>query len=173
MPAGTPLTETQKRRIRALHKKGLGRNAIAREVGVSLAAVTKVCAAAGLAFDRAATKVAVEARAIDMRARRQAIVQRLYGRAETVMTRLEADTYRYTISVVGQGVEHVEDTDPPAQDERNLGSAIAGYLQAAARLEQIDAASNTAEVHGVLDTLAAGFAAAAAGYTPTADDLDP
>lgn len=166
MPAGTPLTDAQKRRIRALHKKGLGRNAIAREAGVSLATVTKVCQAAGLAFDRSATKVAVEARAVDLRARRQGIVQRLYDRSEHVLTRLEADTYRYTIAVVGQGVEHVEDTDPPAADERNLGSAITGYLTAAARLEQIDAGEDTAATSSLLDTLAAGFASAAATYTP-------
>jgi hypothetical protein len=66
----------------------MSRNAIAREVGISSSTVSRFCAEAvpPITFDRAATKVATEAKVLDAKAHRANIsqtaieeVQRLFG----------------------------------------------------------------------------------------------
>lgn len=161
------------RKIRATHKAGItGRNEIAKALGISPASVTGHAKHAGITFDRAATKIAVEARAIDLRARRQKLIGDLYDLADQDVALLKADTYTYRV-VYKESTEVVADVHAPSADRRNHSSAIATNLATAAKLEAVDGGSSAAEAHSVLDTLAAGFAAAAAGYTPTADDLDP
>jgi hypothetical protein len=49
---------------------GMGRNEIAREVGVSGGTVSKVCDKAGILFDRRATELATRAQAVDAKKRR-------------------------------------------------------------------------------------------------------
>lgn len=161
----TVITAAVKRKVVKLHGEGKSRNAIARELGIAFATVTKICQAAGLTFDRTATKAAVEARQIDNRARRVALIDRAYTRAEHLYARLEAPTYTYRV-VYKDDTQVVTDDEPPATDERSLGSAIAGHLFAAGKLEQVDAGENTTATVSLLDTLAAGFAQAAAGYQP-------
>lgn len=59
------ITARDRERIRDLHARGYGRNAIARETGWSVGSITAVCSQLGLGFDREATKVAVAARKTD------------------------------------------------------------------------------------------------------------
>ena len=77
-----------KARIRKLAREGMSRNAIAREVKVSAASVTKVCATAKppISFDRSATAAATEAKVQDLKAQRAELselavaeVRRLFG----------------------------------------------------------------------------------------------
>jgi len=67
-----PLTAATKARIRKLAREGKSRNAIAREVGVGAATVTRVCQSAKppISFDRTATAAAVQAKGIDLKAAR-------------------------------------------------------------------------------------------------------
>ena len=68
--AGARITTQQRQAVADLHSKGLGRNTIARRLGVSAASVTNICQAAGLTFDREQTRVAVAARKTDAAALR-------------------------------------------------------------------------------------------------------
>lgn len=67
----SPLTEEQRASvIEAASRPGATRNGVARETGVSEGSVTKICAEAGVTFDRSQTEAAVKARVIDLRAGR-------------------------------------------------------------------------------------------------------
>lgn len=64
------VTSEQRALVEELHGKGLGRNVIARRMNLAAGTVTKIAQAAGLAFDREATRVAVAARKADAAALR-------------------------------------------------------------------------------------------------------
>lgn len=66
-----PLAEEQRIAVlEAARRPGATRNGVARDTGVSEGSVTKICADAGITFDRSQTEVAVRARSIDLRASR-------------------------------------------------------------------------------------------------------
>jgi hypothetical protein len=154
MPAH--ITDAQKRKIRALHGKGLGRNAIAREVGCSLSTVTMVCRAAGLTFDRSATKVAVEARQVDLRAARQEVLTELYDIAREDIRRLKTDEYEYRV-VHPTFTEVVTDKHAPSADRRNHMQTIASAMTTATRLEQVDGDATISKAASTITRLAEAF----------------
>ena len=49
------ITDEQRARVIQVHGQGLSRNAIHHETGISTGSITRICTAAGLAFDRAKT----------------------------------------------------------------------------------------------------------------------
>jgi transposase-like protein len=153
------LTPEDREQILALYRGGAGRNVIARTIGCSPATVSKVCKAAGVHFDRNATAQAVAARQIDLKARRQAILHRIYTRVEKNLDRLETAGYTYSLVLPGGAedtariVEHTDD-DPPSQDERNHMSVVTGYLQAAAKLEAVDSDGGATDAVSMLSRLA-------------------
>lgn len=155
-------------RVRELRAKGMGRNEIAREMGIGPATASKLARLAGITFDRSATQVAVEARQVDNRARRAAIVARLYGVAERTITRLEADEHELTEVSMGQVVRYTA-KQLPGPDVHRLVGAVNVATAAAVKLEQVDGDASTDRVGSLLgslfDTLQArhGDGAAAAG----------
>lgn len=87
-----PLSEHTQARIRKLAREGMARNAIAREVGVSAASVSKVCARSTppILFNRASTVAATEARQIDLKAERARLAQRLVAKAHDLVDLIDA-----------------------------------------------------------------------------------
>ena len=63
--------------VERLHRKGMGRNEIARELGVAQGTVTKAAKLRGVDFDRAQTMAATEAVVHDARASRASLSLRL------------------------------------------------------------------------------------------------
>ena len=145
-------------------------NAIARELGYSVSTISRWAKREGLSFDRSKTAVAVAAARLDRAATRADIIDRMYLRSQKVLARLEADTYTYRMAIPGQASESVEDSAPPASDEKSLAAALGIYVTQATRLETIDVGNGVEKAHSVLDALAAGFARAAGDYVP--DDSD-
>lgn len=151
------ITDQLRAQVRACHAKGLGRNAIADELGVARGTITKVANELGLDFDRTATAVATKARSLDMKARRLDIIERLYTRAETVLGRLEAETFTALVPSA-PGVQTPEElTFVPAAEERGLAGAMGFYLSSAEKLEKVDADKDTGEVGSVVDDLRNAF----------------
>ena len=136
-----PVTQADRDQVAALHAQGLGRNAIARQLGRSASTVTQIATEAGLSFDRSATAAATEAAKVDNAARRAKLIARAYTRAEAIYDRLEADQYRFTATSV-HGIETVTLDHVPAPDEKALASAINSYLTGAVKLEQVDSDSH-------------------------------
>ena len=151
------ITDQLRKDVRACHAKGLGRNAIADELGVARGTITKVANELGLDFNRAATAAATAAQSIDQRARRQKIIERLYARAETVLDRLEAETFDALVPSAPGVQSHEQLTFVPATEERGLAGSMAFYLSSAEKLEKVDADKDTGEVGSVVDDLRAAF----------------
>jgi hypothetical protein len=111
MPAPLPddLRETV---LVAARQPGATRNGVARQTGVSPASVTRICSAAGVSFDRAATASAVQARVIDLRAARVTLAGDLLGdigeaRARMYAAVLPRDFFDLARSVAALTNSHV------------------------------------------------------------------
>ncbi|MFF3622344.1 helix-turn-helix domain-containing protein [Streptomyces sp. NPDC002467] len=162
-----PVTDADREQVRALHAQGLGRNEIARRLNRGSRTISVIAEELGLTFDRTATAVATEARKADARARRVALVERAYARAEKIYSRLEADEttgYRFTSPTVN-GIESKTLDHVPAQDERALAMAAGQHLSHAAKLEAIDAGAGHEEDRGILAGLAKALGWPTAGGT--------
>lgn len=83
-----PLTDDEVDRIRDLHARGYGRNAIARELGRSGGAVSKWCEDLGLDFNRESTKVAVAARKTEAAALRSELELQLLDDAQRLRSQM-------------------------------------------------------------------------------------
>lgn len=138
MPGVTiPITDEQRRQILDCHAEGMGRNDIARTVGVSAGSVTKIVTNAGLTFDRSATRAATAARQDDLAERRSRLLTGMYAETEAVLQRLANPGKFQTIVKAAFGEEKTK-TLPfiPSRDYRELAAAAAQLALAANRLEQ-------------------------------------
>lgn len=150
------------KRIVAAHKRGItGRNDIAAKIGVSPATVTNHAPHAGVTFDRTATRAAVAAHQVDLRARRTVAMERMMARVEKNQDRLDAP-YRYRLILSGGAeegarTETVTDDDPPSVDEKNHMQVVTGYLAAITRLEQIDGAPGITKTASIITRVAEAF----------------
>jgi hypothetical protein len=156
---GGRLTDEDRREIIRLHGEGKGRNEIARISGRSLRTVSRICEDAGLTFDRTATAVATEAKKMDAKARRAAIVQRLYARTERLLAQLDAaedGQFPFTTSTVN-GIETKRLDHVPGQEEKALAGAITQYMNQAVRLEQLDGDPGVEAARSMLGALAEGL----------------
>ncbi|WP_394253650.1 hypothetical protein [Arthrobacter pityocampae] len=151
------ITDELRAGVRACHAKGLGRNAIADELGVARGTITKVANELGLDFDRTKTEVATKARSIDQRARRQDIIDRLYKRAETVLDRLEAETFDALVPSAPGVQSHEVLPFVPATEERGLAGAMGFYLSSAEKLEKVDADKGAADGVSMVSEMMAGL----------------
>ncbi|MFF5670274.1 helix-turn-helix domain-containing protein [Streptomyces hygroscopicus] len=156
-----PVTEEDYKAVRKLAAKGKGRNEIAREIGRSSRTVSEIAAKLDppITFDRTATAVATEARKIDAKARRAAIIERTYARIEKLHDRLDAadsGNYKFTTNTVN-GIETQRLDHVPAQDEKALAGAITQYLGQAVKLEQLDGDPGVEAARSMLSTLAEGL----------------
>ncbi|MGW2060446.1 hypothetical protein ACWCO9_07115 [Streptomyces sp. NPDC001937] len=120
-----------------LHGDGVSRNEIARLTEWSVSTITSHAKRLGLSFDRSATRAAVEARQIDLTARRQANIEGAYDLADEARDRALT---RYELTVfdqVGNPVPHTV-RRPPAREFKDFTQAFASALNAAVKLEQVD-----------------------------------
>lgn len=151
-----PVTEQTKADVRRLHAKGLGRNAIARELGRSPRTVSVICEEAGLTFDRTATAVATQAAAVDARARRLALIERYHQQIERILDRLDRSEHKVREVSFGKVVTYTVD-ELPAQDIRNLMTAVVTANTQAAKLEALDGDPAAEQARSMLTSLADGI----------------
>ncbi|RKT85613.1 Helix-turn-helix domain-containing protein [Saccharopolyspora antimicrobica] len=149
----SPITDSDRARVRELHEQGKTRNDIAKTLGRSPSTVSKLARELGLSFDRSATAAASAAKAIDNRARRVALEGRALARAEALYDRLEADRYRFTATTVN-GIETRTLDHVPAQDERHLSGAAAAHIATAAKLAEANASGQAEAARSMLGNLA-------------------
>jgi transposase-like protein len=118
-----PVSPETRARVIELIRSGMGRNATARETGISAGQVSTIAKAEGLTFDRAPLKAQTEARMIDLKAKRAEIalqaaeeVQRLFGllTAEHEVTHWDKDGIFHSATI----------PKPTSGDVRNYATAI-------------------------------------------------
>lgn len=156
-------TQAELDAIKAGHAAGKSLREIAAELGRSASATGKHARAMGLGWDASRTAAATEAKQASNRERRAALVGRLYGRAERIMDRLEADHYK-VVGMDKDGYARTNRVDAdaiPAHDERALSGIVVNLLAGAARLEAVDAThAGAAEARGIIGALQDGLQAA-------------
>ena len=160
MPAAKTYTQAQKDEALALYETH-GPTAVEKQLGIPKNTVAGWARKAGTRTVRPErVRAAIEAKVADGKLRRASIVSRLYGRTEKILDRLEADTYRYVVTLK-DGTEVIDDVEPPAEAERHHATAIGIYLDKAAKLEDYDKSATDGASAGVsvVDKLMAGFTA--------------
>lgn len=137
MPTPPRVTDTQRDQIKALHAKGKGRNAIARELGLSGDAVTRAAKAMGLEFNTEASAKAVEAHKVQAAEQRARIEQKLLDQAERMIDR----TAQETTYLDHGGKDFVKVTwtqdEPTAADQKHYMSAAGIALDKANKLAEL------------------------------------
>ncbi|TXS22627.1 helix-turn-helix domain-containing protein [Streptomyces sp. ms191] len=162
-----PVTDEERAEIRRLHAEGHGRNEISRRTGRSLRTISVQAERMGLTFDRTMTAVATEARVIDGRARRAAILAGLYEVAEAELDYLRQGG-QYALVEVSSGKAVRFNADRlPAQDRRALITGISTAMTAAARLESMEGDPGITGAASLLMNLSDAFRLAAG---PPEDD---
>lgn len=87
---GSPVNDETRAGIVAAHGEGKSRNAIAKQFGVAGGTVTRICADAGLTFDRTQTEIAVRARSVDLAAERLLLSKKMIIAAGDLLDELGA-----------------------------------------------------------------------------------
>jgi len=176
-----PVTDETRQDVKRLHEAGLGRNAIARELGISGSAVTGICQKMDppLSFDRAESALATQARQLDMAKARSEISSMLLVRAKQ---QLEAMDAPYLLGSFG-GKDNIWNETlldtPPVEVQRNQMTIAAIAVQRHADLVKIDSGRDVEAASSVLEQLASGLTAAAlalkagGGNDPTIPGTDP
>ncbi|MGW6455018.1 helix-turn-helix domain-containing protein [Streptomyces sp. NPDC055078] len=165
-----PVTDADRDAIRRLHADGLGRNAIARELKRSPRTISVLAEELGLSFDRTATAVATQARVIDGKARRAAILAGLYDVAEDDLAYLK-QRGPYTLVEVSSGTAVTYTVDRlPALDRRALITSVSTAVTAVGKLEALDTNNGVDDATSMLGQLAAGLTAAYHAMTEGAGD---
>lgn len=142
------ITSEQRDRVLSLVRSGSGRNAIARETGLSTRQVSNVAASAGLKFDRQVPLAAAEALAADHQIRRTDLTDRLLNAAAAALDRLD-QPYEQVFVVGGREPATVRAT-VPAPTPRDVRDLLGGAAQAAGAIARL----NDAEAkHGMGDQL--------------------
>jgi hypothetical protein len=150
-------TEAQRAEALTLYENE-GPSAVEKQLGIPKGTVTGWAKANGVQTVRnERTHEATVAAAEDNKLRRQRLIAKLYDRAEAVVDRLNAPTFR-TLVPVAPGRQEPQDLDfVPPTEERALSGSIGGYLTSTANLEKVDAGNDTAATDSVVDQLLEGF----------------
>lgn len=151
-------TFQQGKRARELFDQGLGCNAIARELEVGAATISRWAEREGLSFAREATALAVRARAIDIAASRTLLTQKMLTVAHEALDGLEGPYLVYNFGGSENTYsEHLLDT-PPIEVTRTAQTiAKDAHAVATKTLEQTP--EGTALAESVLDRLDAQLSA--------------
>jgi transposase len=157
---GKPVTDDEKARIIELARTGMSRNEVAKTVGRSNHVVTKTCADAGVAFDRAGTIEATAARQIDNAAKRAELVTEAYAKSGDVLAMIDQTTTVTQLSKDGVWVDK-ELAKPTFADQRNIAITAKVLADMARMLEVVDGDGRIDEAKSLLGALEHGIKAAA------------
>lgn len=152
MPSGT-IAEEHFDEFRELHAQGLGRNAIAREMGVAPVCVSRTAAHLGLSFDRSKIQAATQARLADLAERRSLLAEDLIGDAE----RLRQQIWEPHLYWDWGGKDHDYDDkladEPTPADKRALMGAAGMAIDRSLKLAPTEETSGLDNAKSMLGSL--------------------
>lgn len=123
MPNGV-MHEDRWDELRELHARGLGRNAISREMGITNSVVSRTAAHLGLDFDRSKIQAATQARLADLAERRALLAEDLQGDAEKLRAQMWEETTVYAFGGKENTFnDHTFDEAPAAEKRALMGTA--------------------------------------------------
>lgn len=136
------------------YKKGMGRNAIARELHASPRFVSKTIRERGGSLNGGVLRNANQAKAAELEARRLDIATRLYERAEQVLDRLSDEQFAALVKARGGADKKAVLDFVPAADERALANALASMIGSAMKLQERQQQNGPTEQQSLLEDLA-------------------
>ncbi|MFF5790240.1 helix-turn-helix domain-containing protein [Streptomyces sp. NPDC012693] len=175
--AARPITEKDRKQVRALHAEGMSRNDIARKIGRSPSTVSKLATDMGLSFDRAPeVAAATTARKADLAARRAAMAETLQDVAEREISKMTQPHLYFEWG----GKEHDYDErwqpEPTPADRRTMMATASAALDRSLKLvppKDDGAAESRSVVGDLLAGLRADYLAHHGAPPPEADEPDP
>ncbi|MEV0619583.1 helix-turn-helix domain-containing protein [Nonomuraea sp. NPDC050404] len=157
----TPVSDDEIAQIKRMNADGHSLRDVARTLGRAHSTISRIGARENLTWARTGhTAAATAAASADNKARRVAIVSRLYGQAEALLDRLDAAEYVFT-TTTGQGIETITLDEAPAQEVKALVQSISSATASAAKLEAIDSDQGAEGARSMLAGLADGLRAIA------------
>lgn len=141
--ATRPWTTDDDQTLRDLHAAGNTLHGIAKTMTRSKATISGKAAKLGLSWSRERTAAAAHAVHADNKARRVAIVARVYAEAEDVLAGVETGRRGEGWRTILKGSFGVEETKTlefvPSRDRRDVSDTLSRLLTTAAKLEAVDA----------------------------------
>ena len=127
------------KRAHELHGLGMSCNAIAKELGVGAATISRWAKKAGVSFDRSSTELAVRARVLDMADSRTLLTQKMLLVAHEALDNLDGPYLVYSFGGAENVYsEHLLDT-PPIEVTRTAQTiAKEAFIAATKALEKTD-----------------------------------
>jgi len=161
--ARSPMNQETRTKARELFDAGLSRNAIARELDLDPATVTRWAKSEGLEFDRAATAKATQARTVDLAAGRIRLAEKMLAASEAMLDRIDEPYLVYNFGGKDNDYNEHELDSAPVEVRRNIITTAGITFD---KLSRIVERSDTGleQAVGVLDQIADGFRAAAERY---------
>ncbi len=157
------VTDDDRARVRDLHARGFGRNAIARELGWSAGTITTVARDLGLDFTRTATREATAARKADAAALRSDLELQLLDDAQRLRAQVwlphEYRDYGGKDFVMRKWTQ----PEPTPVDKLKLMQAAGNALDRAIRLGELDKGGEVEEARSMLVALFEDLGAAFRG----------
>lgn len=164
--------------ILAAYDEGLGRNEIARRVGVSVASVTRYCRENGRTFDTSKSELAVAILGMNLEAARRDLAAAMVYRAQESLEAFDAPAtvvhyQQGNETTVGKWVEYTLD-QPTFSDQQRIMTMAGIAFDKATRLTERSGAGADAAI-GLLDKFSTAIDAAADALRnetplPTPDD---
>jgi len=147
------MSEDRWEELRQLHAEGLGRNAIARQMGINTSVVSRTAAHLGLDFDRSRIAAATAARVADVAERRSLLAEDLVSDAE----RLRAQLWQPHLYWDWGGKDHDYDEkladEPTPADKRALMGAAGMAIDRSLKLLPPETSSGVDQAKSMLGSL--------------------
>jgi len=186
---GEPVTPETRARVLALFAERMGRNAIAREVGLPATRITTIAREVGHEFDRKDSELAVRARSIDLAVIRGDLAKAALVKAWDALEQIEAPAimvqfetghhYPETIDGIteqkwqpGGWREHTLDA-PTFSDQRNLATIFGIMVSRANDLTRTVDANGSAESLAYVDGMKAALEVVQAHHLKNEPGTDP
>lgn len=148
-----PMGEDKWDRFRALHAEGLGRNAIAREMGIAQAVVSRTAKHLGLTFDRSQIQAATAARLADLAERRSILAEKLTGDAEKLRAQMWEPTTVFAFGGKDNTFASEVLDEAPAADKRALMSTAGTAIDKSLKLAPAEESSGLDSAKSMLSNL--------------------
>ncbi|MEU2120013.1 helix-turn-helix domain-containing protein [Streptomyces sp. NPDC016459] len=175
--AARPITEKDRKQVRALHAEGLSRNAIARKLSRSPSTVSSIATELGLSFDRAAEVVAAtNVRKADLAARRAAMAETLQDVAEREIGKMTQPHLYFEWGGKDHDYDERWQPEPTPADRRTMMATASAALDRSLKLvpPKDDGAAESRSVIGdLMAGLLGDYVAHHGAPPPEPDETDP
>lgn len=169
------MSEEKWPRLRELHAEGLGRNAIAREMGIQGSCISRTAAYLGLTFDRSKVEAATRARVADLAERRALLAEQFHNVAEDSLDRIYKETTVFAFGGKENRYEEHTFDEAPAAERRALVTAAGAATDRSLKLAPPEVSSNldsAKSMLGGLGTALAEFSRSLDAQDEAADDAE-